>query len=81
MWVLKTPQWGLGVPVALAGVSHLYVRKVTAGKGTAQRTLGIVLKYISVCLIWPELQMSNFSPLDLLSHCEDKYYKVGVFHL
>lgn len=29
MWVLQMPQWGLSVPVALAGVTDLCVRKVT----------------------------------------------------
>lgn len=53
----------------------------SAAKETAQRTLGIVLKYVCVCLIWLEVQMSNFSFLDLLSQSEDRYYKVGVFHL
>lgn len=81
MWVLQRPQWGLGVPVALAGGTDRCVRKVTLQEKQLQRTLGFVLKYVCVSLTWPEVQMSNFSFLDLLSQSEDRYYKVGVFHL
>lgn len=78
MWMLQTPQWGLSVPVAWAGVTDLCVRKVTLQEKKLHREL---LKYIYVCLIWPEVEMSSFSFLDLLPHSEDRYYKVGVFHL
>lgn len=42
MWMLQTPQWGLSVPVALAGVT-VCEEGHSAGKETAQRTFKIFL--------------------------------------